>query len=117
MLNAGKYNKRIAIYEVVKSVDDDGFPSDEEKLVLKPYASVKTTKGFTLIANNSDFEKATTNFTIRYSKLVEDAYYNSSVSNRSLIIKYRSKVYTVQYLNNVNEENTEIEMQAKEVTK
>ena len=117
MLNAGKYNKRIAIYEVVKVVDDDGFTTDQEKLVLKPWASVKTTKGFTLIVNNSDFEKATTNFTIRYSKKVEDAYYNSSVSNRNMTIKYGNKVYAVQYLNNVNEDNTEIEMQAKEVMK
>ena len=117
MLNAGKYNKRIAIYEVVKVVDDDGFTTDQERLVLKPWASVKTTKGFTLIVNNSDFEKATTNFTIRYSKKVEEAYYNSNVSNRNMTIKYGNKVYTVQYLNNVNEDNTEIEMQAKEVMK
>ena len=117
MLNAGKYNKRIEIYEVVKVVDDDGFNTDQERLVLNCWASVKTTKGFTLIANNSDFEKATTNFTIRYSKKVEDAYYNSSVSNRSMTIKYGKKVYTVQYLNNVNEDNAEIEMQAKEVMK
>lgn len=117
MINAGKYNKRISIYQVVKSVDDDGFPSEQEQLVLSPWASVKTTKGFTLVVNNSDFEKATTNFTIRYSKKVEDAYYNSSVSNRNMTIKYGNKVYTVQYLNNANEENTEIEMQAKEVMK
>ena len=117
MLNAGKYNKRIAIYEAVKMVDDDGFNTDQERLVLNCWASVKTTKGFTLIANNSDFEKATTNFTIRYSKKVEDAYYNSNVSNRSMTIKYGKKVYTVQYLNNVNEDDTEIEMQAKEVMK
>lgn len=117
MLNAGKYNKRISIYEVVKVVDDDGFTTDQEKLVLKPWASVKTTKGFTLIVNNSDFEKATTNFTIRYSKKVEDAYYNSSVSNRNLIVKYGNKTYDVQYFDNVNEDNAEIELQAKEVMK
>lgn len=117
MLNAGKYNKRIAIYEVAKVVDDDGFTTDQEQLVLKPWASVKTTKGFTLIVNNSDFEKATTNFTIRYSKKVEEAYYNSSVSNRNLIVKYGNKNYTVQYFNNVNEDNAEIELQAKEVLK
>ena len=117
MLNAGKYNKRIAIYEVVKAVDDDGFTTDQEKLVLKPWASVKTTKGFTLIVNNSDFEKATTNFTIRYSKKVEEAYYDSSVSNRNLVVKYGNKSYEVQYFNNVNEDNSEIELQAKEVLK
>ena len=117
MLNAGKYNKQIAIYEVVKVVDDDGFTTDQEKLVLKAWSSVKTTKGFTLIVNNSDFEKATTNFTIRYSKKVEEAYYNSSVSNRNLLIKYGNKSFTVQYFNNVDESNAEIELQAKEVMK
>ena len=117
MLNAGKYNKRIAIYEVAKVVDGDGFTTDQEKLVLKPWASVKTTKGFTLIVNNSDFEKATTNFTIRYSKKVEEAYYDSSVSNRNLVVKYGNKSYEVQYFNNVNEDNAEIELQAKEVLK
>ncbi len=115
MINAGKYNKRISIYQVVKGVDDDGFPNEQEELVLSPWASVKTTKGFTLVVNNSDFEKATTNFTIRYSKAVEDAYYNSS--NRDMTIRYGNKVYTVQYLSNVNEDDTEIEMQAKAVIK
>lgn len=117
MINAGKYNKRISIYQVVKGVDDYGFQNEQEELVLSPWASVKTTKGFTLVVNNSDFEKATTNFTIRYSKKVEDAYYNSSASNRDMTIKYGNKVYTVQYLSNVNEDDTEIEMQAKAVIK
>ncbi len=38
-------------------------------LLLTTWANVKTTKGFTLIANNTDFEEAYTNFTIRYPKV------------------------------------------------
>ena len=117
MLNAGKYNRRITIYQVVKTRDEQGFMQDEEQIILQPYAAVKTTRGFTLITANSDFEKAFTNFTIRYSQTVVDAYYNANDSNRDMLIGFNNKVYKVQYLNNVDEANVELEMQAKEVMK
>ena len=117
MINAGKYDKKITIYQVVVAEDSQGFPIETNEVVLQPYANVKTTRGFTLIANNSDFEKALTNFTIRYSQTVEDAYYNSNNSNRDLLVKFRNKSYKVLYLNNIDEANVEIEMQCKEVMK
>ena len=108
MLNAGKYNKLISIYQVAEGEDDSGFKTETKTLLLKAWANVKTTKGFTLIANNSDFEKAYTNFTIRYPK---------AIITRDMLIEFNSKVYSIEYLNNVNEENIELEIQAKEVTK
>lgn len=117
MIDAGKYNKKITIYQVVVSEDSQGFPIETKVVVLQPYARVKTTRGFTLIANNSDFEKAYTNFTIRYSKTVEDAYYNSQTSNRDMLVAFNNKTYAVQYLNNIDEAKVEIEMQCKEVMK
>ena len=116
-INAGKYKYQITIYEIEQEKDNDGFPKDTKFIVLQPYAHVKTTRGFTLIANNSDFEKALTNFTIRYSQTVEDAYYNSNYSNRDLMVQFRNKCYKVMYLNNIDEANVEIEMQCKEVMK
>lgn len=109
MINAGKYNKKISIYkkEVIK--DSDGFKDYEEVTVLTTYANVKTTRGMTLIANDSDFEKAYTNFTIRYPSITN--------INRDMLIKYNNRIYTIEYLNNINEENIELEIQAKEVTK
>ena len=108
MLNAGKYNKLISIYQVTDGVDSTGFKTRVKNLLLQTWANVKTTKGFTLIANNSDFEKAYTNFTIRYPK---------TEITRDMIIEFNSKEYTIEYLNNVDEENVELEIQAKEVTK
>ena len=105
--NAGKYNKKITIYQVVETQDADDFPVITEVVILEPYASVKTTKGFTLIANNSDFEKAYTNFTIRYPV---------TEITRDMLIKFKNKIYTIEYLNNVDEANIELEIQAKEVT-
>lgn len=107
MINAGKYNKKITIYTVVKTTDSQGFPIETRTVVLQPYASVKTTKGMTIIKNNSDFEKAYTNFTIRYPK---------TTITREMQIDFNNKTYTIEYLNNVNEGNVELEIQAKEVT-
>lgn len=108
MINAGKYNKKISIIEIVISEDNAGFQTKEESIVLNAYASVKTTKGFTLIASNTDFEKAYTNFTIRYPR---------TKITRDMLIKYNDKVYSIEYLNNINEENIELEIQTKVVEK
>lgn len=117
LIDAGQYKYQITIYQIIDGKDKDGFPKTTQEVVLQPYANVKTTRGFTLIANNSDFEKAFTNFTIRYSKTVEDAYYDSNNSNRDLLVQFRNKSYKVLYLNNIDEANVEIEMQCKEVMK
>lgn len=117
MINAGDYNKKITIYKNIDGKDKDGFPVLSQKVILSPYAKVKTTKGYTLIKNDSNFEKAYTNFTIRYSQIVEAAYYNSNDSNRNMYIDFKNKKYVVEYLNNINEENIELEMQCKEVMK
>jgi len=115
-VNAGKYNRRIVIYELVEGVDSAGFPTTVEKEILTTYAEVKTLRGYTLITNNSDFDKAYVNFTIRYSQTVYDTYYNSNNSNRDILINFRGKNYKIEYLNNIDFANVELEMQAKEVT-
>lgn len=116
-VNAGKYNRRIVIYEIIQGIDSEGFPASIEKEILTTYAEVKTLRGYTLITNNSDFDKAYVNFTIRYSQTVYDTYYNSNNSNRDILIKFRDKVYKIEYLNNIDFANVELEIQAKEVTK
>lgn len=108
MINAGEYNKRITIYQVTEGEDKDGFRVRTESVILSPYAKVKTTKGFTLITSNTDFEKAYTNFTIRFPK---------TKITRDMLIRYKDKDYTIEYLNNVDEADVELEIQAKEVTK
>lgn len=109
MVNAGKYNHKIQIYQTEIIEDSQGFQSVALIMppVLEPYASIKTTRGMTLIANNSDFEKAYTNFTIRFPV---------TQITRDMRIVFRGKEYTIEYLNNVDEANVELEIQAKEVT-
>ena len=107
-LNAGKYRHKIQIYGTQVITDADGFQSTERVLVISPYAKVKTTKGMTLIKNGSDFEKALTNFTIRFPLQAE--------LNRDMEIVFKGKTYTIEYINNIDEAGVEMEIQAKEVT-
>lgn len=108
MINAGDYNKKISIFKEESKEDSEGFATKVKSVVLNAWAKVKTTKGFTLIANNSDFEKAYTNFTIRFPK---------KEITRDMFIKYNSKIYSIEYLNNIDEANVELEIQAKLVKK
>lgn len=109
MINAGKYNHKIKIYQTEVTRDAHGFQTVNliEPPVLEPYANIKTTRGMTLIANDTDFEKALTNFTIRYPV---------TQITRDMRIMFRGKVYTIEYLNNVDEACVELEIQAKEIT-
>ena len=106
-VNAGKYNRKISIYQTTVVTDSAGFQSETKTLVLTAYAHIKTTKGFTLIVNNTDFEKAYTNFTIRFPH---------TPITRDMVIEYNNRTFEIQYVNNVDEQNTELELQCKEVT-
>jgi SPP1 family predicted phage head-tail adaptor len=108
MINAGAYNKKISIFKEEVTEDNAGFLTKSKSVVLNAWAKVKTTKGFTLIANNTDFEKAYTNFTIRFPK---------TEITRDMLIEYNSKTYSIEYLNNIDEANVELEIQAKLVKK
>jgi SPP1 family predicted phage head-tail adaptor len=108
MINAGEYNKRISIYAVTEQEDNAGFKTKTKSIILNAWAKVKTTKGFTLIQSNTDFEQAHTNFTIRYPK---------KEITRDMLIEYNGKTYTIEYLNNIDENNVELEIQAKVVVK
>ena len=107
MINAGNFNKRISIYAITVVKDEAGFQSKNRTPLLQPYAMVKTTRGMTLIKNGTDFEKAYTNFTIRYPH---------TPITRDMEIDFRGKTYTIEYLNNIDEANELLEMQCKEVT-
>ena len=108
MINAGDYNKRITIFKEESKEDSAGFITKTKSIVLNAWAKVKTTKGYTLIVNNTDFEKAYTNFTIRFPK---------TEITRDMLIEYNSKIYSIEYLNNIDEANVELEIQAKVVVK
>ena len=108
MINAGKYNHRIEIVKPKVGHDADGFPTRVDEPVMEAYASVRTTRGYTLIKSGTSFEAATTNFTIRYPPTTK--------IDRDMVVLFDGRRYEIQYLNNIDYANIELEMQCREVT-
>lgn len=108
MIDAGKYSHRIQIVKPRVSHDAEGFPATVDEPVLEAYASVRTTSGYTLIKSGTSFEAATTNFTIRYPPATR--------IDRDMAVLFDERRYEIQYLNNIDYANTELEMQCREVT-
>ena len=108
MINAGKYNHRIEIVKPKVAHDAEGFPTTVDEPVLEAYASVRTTRGYTLIKSGTSLEAAPTNFTIRYPLTTK--------IDRDMVVLFDGRRYEIQYLNNVDYANVELEIQAKEVT-
>lgn len=108
MINAGKYNHRIQIVKPKVSHDAEGFPTTVDEHVLEAYASVRTTSGYTLIKSGTSFEAATTNFTIRYPPTTK--------IDRDMVVLFDGRRYEIQYINNIDYANVEVEIQAAEVT-
>lgn len=112
MKNAGEYNKRIVIARSLNE-DADGFVNIKDPVQMLPllttWAKVKTTKGFTLYTSHTDFEKALTLFKIRRPPNIE--------IKRGMFILFKDRIYTIEYVDNVDEDDTELEIQTKAVTK
>ena len=112
MINAGKYNKRITICNPETDHDSDDFLKVNDPknfvVVLKTWACAKTTRGMTIITSGSDFEKVYTNFTIRYPRNIR--------ITRKMRVLYGDKVYKIDYVNNIDEADVELELQCYEVS-
>lgn len=104
--NAGAFNHQIEICVKTEFKDADGFVTPAFIPILTTWAQVKTTKGMTIIKNGSYFEKVLTNFTIRFPQIE---------ITREMGVLFNGKMYSIEYLNNVDEENVLLEIQAKEV--
>lgn len=109
MLNPGKFNKKIQIIDPEPiDRDADGFPVESCTVILNTFAQVKTTSGMTLIKNDTDFDKAYVRFNIRYPK---------EQIKRGMLISYGGNIYRIEYVNNIDEESTELEIQTVRVVK
>ena len=108
MINAGKYKHRIQIVKPKVSHDAEGFPTTVDEHVLEAYASVRTTSGYTLIKSGTSFEAATTNFTIRYPL--------ETRIDRDMVVLFDGRRYEIQYLNNIDYANAQLEIQGREMT-
>ena len=94
MKNAGEYKHRITIVRDDPSTDNDGFKQSTRSEVVKAWAKVNTTKGYTLISQGSSFEDATTRLLIRKpSVLIKDTD----------IVLFAGREWRIRYLNDIDQ--------------
>lgn len=106
MINAGEFKHRITIVRNSKTTDNDGFKSATPTEVCKAWAKINTTKGYTLIAQGSSFEDATTRMLIR----------KPAVEIRDTdIVLFKGKKWRIRYLNEIDHTGTFIELQVETV--
>lgn len=125
--HAGKYTHKITIIKKIPVKRDDGLTGKIRPVeIVSCFADIKTTRGYSIAMNDSDFELAYVKFTIGYCQKVVDAYFNgvvleeqdapSKTTKRNLFVVYNNVEYEVKYLDNVDLKNIEIEMQTLKVT-
>lgn len=107
MINAGDFDKRITIVRRTPTEDADGFKSGVvETEVCKAWASINTTKGFTLITQGSSFEDATTRMLIRKP--------NAEIRDTDIVL-FKGKEWRIRYLNEIDEDGIFTELQVETV--
>lgn len=107
MINAGDFNKRIDIVRHNVITDKDGFTTTTETVkVASAWAKVNTTRGFTLISQGTNFEQATTAFLIRKP---------SAEIKRKDIVRFKNLDWSIEYLNDIDEDGRFIELQCRQV--
>ena len=106
LVNIGKLDKKIKIYEEKKEKDSDGFETTSESLLLSSWAQVTNTSGTTVIKSNADFEDVKTRFLIRTPKieLTHDMY-----------IQFNNSRYDILYVNDYEYDRHFTEIFAKKV--
>lgn len=125
-MRAGKYTNRITIIKKIPTRQDDGLDGELRPVeIVTCFADIRTTRGYAIAMNDSDFELAYVKFSIAYCQKVVDAYFNGTVYNaqgferttkRNLFVVHNNIEYEVKYLDNVDLKNIEIEMQTVRVT-
>jgi SPP1 family predicted phage head-tail adaptor len=102
-MNPGKLNKRISIMSKESVSDGGGGYKDELVEVAKVWASMRSVSGREKYESQQAQAEVTHKVTIRYRE-VSPAH----------LIKLGNRIFDIQYLINVNEENKLLEIQALE---
>lgn len=106
LVNIGKLNKKVKIYEEKKEKDSDGFEETSELLLLSTWAQVTNTSGTTIIKSNADFSEVKTRFLIRTPKfeITHDMY-----------IQFNHHRYDILYPNDYEEDKRFMEIITQKV--
>lgn len=102
IVDAGKLNKRITIFQDKKVQDSEtGFVTTERKVVRQCYAQINNTSGKEVFTAGRSFSEVKKRFLIRYAPIQLDT---------TMKIEYQDNIYEINYINNYGDSNEFIEV-------
>lgn len=104
-VNAGKLDKRIAIYRQPQAVPGGFLPEEAEpELVRECWAEYSQTSGTEMVKANADFGEVKARFLIRYTRTVID---------RKMFVRYAGNDYEILYINPYGDSREYLELWCK----
>lgn len=114
MVNPAKYRNQLQFEELSKHQNNAGLWIEEwiESDLGRIYAQVRTVRGKEFFLAGAEQAKVFARINIRYRKDIEEKYYELG---EKLRLKYGNKIYNIEYINNLEERNIELELIVNEV--
>ena len=106
-INAGELNKRIEIIYVEKTTDADGYATEKETVIRRPWAKFSQTSGTELVKANADMSEVNVRFLIRWSP---------TVLSRKMIVRYAGNDYEIEYINGYGDSREYVELWCRLLT-
>jgi|SRR5699024_2103490 len=100
------FTKRIEIIDLVESSGPEANGDEEEVLIAKPWAAIKTMKGSEVQTLGLSGHEMTSRFIIRYKDGIKPSHK----------IKYKGQTYNIESITNDDEQNRTITMIASAVS-
>lgn len=106
-VSAGKLNKRVEILRVSTLRDKNGYPTETETVIRRPWAQFSRTSGTEALKSGADLGEIKARFLLRASR--------TEISRKDRV-RYRGQVYEVEYVNDYGDGGEYVELMTKLIT-
>lgn len=112
--NPAKFRNLLNFEELRKTQDNEGNWTEEwtASELGTTYAQIRNIRGNEYILAGAHQVKVSGRVNIRYRKDVEERYYELG---EKLRLKFKNRIFNIEYVNNLEEKNTELEILVNEV--
>ena len=106
-INAGKLDKRVEIIRLSHTADTDGYTTERETVIRRPWAQFSRTSGTETLNRGADLGETKARFVIRAG--------NSPISRKDRV-RYNGRDYEIEYVNEYGDGGQDTELMTRLLT-
>lgn len=106
-VNAGKLNKRVEIIRISTQPDRNGYVTETETVIRRPWAQFTRTSGTEALRNGADLGETRARFVLRAG--------GAKISRKDRV-RYGGEDYEVEYVNEYGDAGEYVELVTKRLT-